>query len=207
VTVNGIQRGAATTRNYALVDAQAPLVVNLDADDVLAAGALSALLETFDGPDVAFAFGWQELLVDGRPVGRGWPPVDCPYPPGRIEAGAIPSLWLSTSHHWVSASIAMYRRDRVLAEGGWGALAVAEDLATLLPIADRHPGVYVDRCVGWYRRHPLQTTASPHPDSSRCCRFIAESLLNARVERGVPVDGWAFTTRDGVRHRVPHPPG
>ena len=158
VAANGDRYGAAITRNRALARCRAELVQNLDDDDVLAYGALallSAALERY--PPCAFAFG--DSFRAGLPVahGRRRAPRGVLAPrvlferwqnEGLAERGLLP----------LAPGGVMWRREVLLAEGGWRALSGCEDTALLMSVAERHPAIGVGVPTIGVREHALRIT-------------------------------------------------
>jgi glycosyltransferase involved in cell wall biosynthesis len=187
VESNGRPLGTATTRNRALIRSGLDLVFALDADDRLIPGSLSALASALRGSRAAFAFGrslsWFE---DGRrelfrPVG---------LEPGVLAPGALEALWRERSGVPLHGASVLWRREHLLAHGGWAALAQSsEDFAVVLAAQLHAEAVYVDADVVLYRRHAGQTIETPyyHEHRPRNWRFVHERLLALRRLAGEPV--------------------
>jgi glycosyltransferase involved in cell wall biosynthesis len=192
VAANGRRLGAAATRNLALARVDEPFVQNVDHDDLLLPGALAAGVEALEAePDAALAFGRTvHLEPDGR---RTHPWRDrVAFPVGRIEAGAIPSFWLEHGRDGMPMSPVIWRRDRLVAIGGWPALPALYDPAAVMAAAELWPAVHVDADVQLYRLHDEQTTGSAwfevrREADERFVRARIESLRRVRLTaRGVP---------------------
>jgi hypothetical protein len=115
-----------------------PFVFCLDSDDELAPGALGALADALQAsPDAAFAIGSLELFGAVTDV-RSFPPWD----PWR----------LLYTNHWTAAGL--FRREQLIAVGGWTLADCYEDWDLLLALAEhgRSP-VILDRIVLRYRQH------------------------------------------------------
>jgi glycosyltransferase involved in cell wall biosynthesis len=187
VDSNGRRLGTATTRNRALIGSTGELVFALDADDRLLPGALRTLAEGLGATEAAFAFGrslsWFE---DGRrelfrPVGLD---------PGLLAPGTLEALWRVRSGVPLHGASLLWRREHLLAHGGWAALAhSSEDFAVVLAAQLRAPALYVDADVVLYRRHEAQTIAAAHyhEHRPRNWRFVHERLLALRRLAGEPV--------------------
>jgi glycosyltransferase involved in cell wall biosynthesis len=187
VDSNGRRLGTATTRNRALIRSGGGLVFALDADDRLLPGALSTLAAQLEEREAAFAFGrslsWFE---DGRrelfrPVGLD---------PGLLAPGTLEALWRERSGVPLHGASVLWRREHLLAHGGWAALAhSSEDFAVVLAAQLHAAAVYVDADVVLYRRHPDQTIATAHyaAHRPRNWRFVHERLLALRRLAGEPV--------------------
>jgi glycosyltransferase involved in cell wall biosynthesis len=161
VAANPGSLGAAATRNRGLTRCSADLVQNLDGDDVLLPGSLRAGVEALrSDASLAFAFGrTADLLGDGRVVSKWEGAV--PYPPGRIEAGALDGYFLSEGTDPLPMSSLMWRKVRIYEAGGWAALSSLEDAALVYAAAARWPCYYLDRETQLWRVHPDQMTRSP----------------------------------------------
>lgn len=157
VAANDDRYGAAITRNRALARCRAELVQNLDDDDVLAPGALAILAAALERyPRCAFAFG--DSYRAGLPVAHG----------RRAPRGVLAPHVLF--EHWQNGGLAergqlplapggvMWRREVLLAEGGWRALSGCEDTALLMSVAERHPAIGVGVPTIGVREHALRIT-------------------------------------------------
>lgn len=151
VAAHGTAEGPAVTRNIALARATAPYVQNIDADDELEPDALAALSDALDAhPAAGFAVGHaRDLLPDGRlrehplPVGAGV-----------LPRGVLPERWADRLP--VHPAGTMWRRELLLALGGWSALQGMEDTGLLMAASATAEGVLVDVPTLRYRRHAAQ---------------------------------------------------
>jgi hypothetical protein len=153
---NGRQLGIATTRNRALSRATAPLLLNVDSDDVPTPAALTELPPAFDDPYVGLAFGdWVEHWPDRDP----WTP-DVRFDPGRLEPGTLSGIW--AAERWVPLHLAgaMWRTDAVLAAGGWTATVGGADIGLMLGVDAVWASFYVPVTTFTYHHHGEQVTAS-----------------------------------------------
>jgi len=153
---NGRQLGIATTRNRALSRATAPLLLNVDSDDVPAREALTDLPPAFEDPAVGLGFGdWVEHWPDRDP----WIP-DVRFDPGRLEPGRLSQIW--AAERWVPLHLAgaMWRTDAVLAAGGWTATVGGADIGLLLGVDAEWASFYVPVTTFTYHHHGDQVTAS-----------------------------------------------
>ncbi len=153
---NGRQLGIATTRNRALSRASAPLLLNVDSDDVPTPAALTELPPAFDDPQVGLAFGdWVEHWPDRDP----WTP-DLRFDPGRLEPGTLSSIW--AAERWVPLHLAgvMWRTEAVLAAGGWSATVGGADIGLMLGVDAGWASFYVPATTFIYHHHGEQVTAS-----------------------------------------------
>jgi cellulose synthase/poly-beta-1,6-N-acetylglucosamine synthase-like glycosyltransferase len=154
---NGLQLGIAATRNRALSRAAAPLLLNVDSDDVPTSAALTQLPPAFADPIVGLAFGdWVEHWPDRDP----WTP-DLRFDPGRLAPGTLSRIW--AAERWVPLHLAgaMWRTDAVLAAGGWSATVGGADIGLLLGVDAAWASVYVPVTTFIYHHHGDQVTASP----------------------------------------------
>jgi glycosyltransferase involved in cell wall biosynthesis len=153
---NGRQLGIAATRNRALSRSRAPLLLNVDSDDVPTPAALSELPTAFEDPSIGLAFGdWVECWPDRDP----WtsPPR---FQPGRLEPATLARIW--AAERWVPLHLAgaMWRTDAVLAAGGWSATAGGSDIGLLLGVDAQWASFYVAATTFTYHHHAEQVTAS-----------------------------------------------
>jgi glycosyltransferase involved in cell wall biosynthesis len=161
VDVNGIPAGPAVTRNVALGRSSAPLVQNLDADDILEPDALATLSSALEADmTLGYAFGRaRDLLPDSRLVDHPTPLTE-----GSVPQGTLAHLWeTAPAGHRLPAHPAgvMWRRALLVDLGGWPALETMEDTGLLLAASARSAGHFVDRPILRYRKHPGQSSANP----------------------------------------------
>lgn len=178
----GVQAGSGATRNAALVRAVGDLIVGMDHDDVFASDGLAALVDALvRTPEAVWSCGRCDWLL---PDGGHWAKDDV-LPAGVVAPGAITRYLLETRDWPFPAAFTCYRRDLLLATGGWPAMARSEDAGLLLGISHHHAGVWVDRVVATYRRWEGQKTVEP---SDIALRDTTADALLARAE--------ALTRRD-----------
>jgi glycosyltransferase involved in cell wall biosynthesis len=184
---NGAPLGTAMTRNLALSRAHGELLQNLDADDILLPGGLTAIIAALsDHCDLHWGVGQaDDLLPDGSL--QAFPP-DVPF--GRIVAGAANDWAGAHGGNWpLHCAGIMYRTATLRALGGWAAAPTDDDVITFAAVSEATDG-WFDRTVTWlYRQHPQQTVRTArHQQWSRTCRLMA--LQRARAARlthlGVP---------------------
>lgn len=197
LAANGTREGPAVTRNVALGRASAPLIQNLDADDELEPDALSvlssALLRT---PSAGFAVGiTRDLLGSGELV-------DFPvaFAPGLISRGALVDAWTTDPGDYrvpVHPAGVMYRRDLLLATGGWAAMRGMEDTGLLMAASALAPGVVVDTATLRYRRHRNQISTQKTLFEGRANQVL---LTRQRAATLLAGPGWVDETRN---HAVP----
>jgi hypothetical protein len=153
---NGRQLGIAATRNRALSRTVAPLLLNIDSDDIPTQAALAELPPAFEDPSVGLAFGdWVEHWPDRDP----WAP-EVRFDPGRLEPGTLSHIW--AAERWVPIHLAgaMWRTDAVLAAGGWSATVGGADIGLLLGVDADWASCYVPVTTFIYHHHSEQVTAS-----------------------------------------------
>lgn len=158
---NGTREGPAITRNVALGRISATLVQNLDADDELEPTALAALSAALDAETTAgFAVGpARDLLASGELRVFPWD-----FTAGTLPRGALLETWTTTADAYrlpVHPAGVMWRRDLLLAAGGWAAMRGMEDTALLMSASALASGVVIDSPTLRYRKHHLQHSAIP----------------------------------------------
>jgi glycosyltransferase involved in cell wall biosynthesis len=157
LSANGRHCGAAVTRNIALTRCCGKFVQNLDADDILLPTAivdLSAAL--FAHHDSVLAFGRHlELMTDGTT--NIYPSV---LSPGVVPAGLVFEKWMNCTFLPIHPAGILWRKDVILAYGGWAALPAGEDTALLVAATQHHTCVFIDRQTFVYRRHADQFSHS-----------------------------------------------
>jgi glycosyltransferase involved in cell wall biosynthesis len=129
--------GLAAARMAGLAATTAPYVSALDADDLEAPGALTALADALDAhPEAAIAWGDVRNFGDDttyRRLGRGL------------------DRWLITYVNELPAD-AMVRRQVLVEAGGWQLRGGYEDWDLWLALAERGVrGIHVPVLTGWYR--------------------------------------------------------
>jgi glycosyltransferase involved in cell wall biosynthesis len=176
--------GPAVARTIAIARADGDLIKVLDADDVLAPGALARDIAVLcEHPDV----GWTtsrapNLLPDGL-----LDPYCCNPTPGRIERGSfIEDRPADDYEPPVHPATLCVRRGLLLMIGGWMALPASEDTGLLLALNAVSPGYFIGETGLWHRRWDGQSTEGPHhaDDTERSARLRvvhqrAEALAHA----------------------------
>jgi glycosyltransferase involved in cell wall biosynthesis len=171
-----VQAGSGATRNAALERARGDLVLGMDHDDVATPDGPAALVTALVGvPDAAWACGRCDWLL---PDGGRWIKDDV-LPPGRVEPGVVTAYLLATGDWPFPAAFTCYRREVLVAAGGWPAMVRSDDAGLLLGLAHAHPGAWVDAIVATYRRWPGQKTVRP---SDIALRAVTARALRARAE-------------------------
>lgn len=142
--------GGAEARNRAFAMASAPLVANMDADDVASPARLERQLEFMrQHPDVAVLGGALAFIDEqGRQFGE-WQ-----YP---LTDAEIRSAFDHTTP--IAHPTTMIRKEAFLAAGGYRALLTrAEDIDLWLRIAERHAVANLPDVLISYRVHSAQTS-------------------------------------------------
>jgi glycosyltransferase involved in cell wall biosynthesis/peptidoglycan/xylan/chitin deacetylase (PgdA/CDA1 family) len=130
--------GLAAARMAGVHATSAPYVYPLDADDELEAGCLARLADALDASH-SFAFVYGHLEFTGTRIG------------GR-EAQEWNPYTLLYANRW--GANCLYRREPLVAVGGWCFPDIYEDWDLLLALAERgYRGKPVDQLVLYYRRH------------------------------------------------------
>ena len=151
-------RGPGPARMTGLRATRAEYVLPLDADDRLPAGALRLLRDRLDaGPAVVAAWGSERHFGSLDFVQRSLPSLD---------------PWQLSYRNHLPLS-ALYRRDAVLAAGGWQLDGGYEDWDLWMALAEAgHDGVGVPAVTSEYRVAPgrrLSRSSSRHAE--RCARL------------------------------------
>jgi glycosyltransferase involved in cell wall biosynthesis len=177
--------GVAAARNLALVRASGRVVLPLDADDYLVAGALMALAAPVVAGDAAWAAPASSRVVDldGGTVEERTSRI----PVGEVTPGVVRSYWNANGNPF-PPNIVAYRTTAVWEVGGWPAAVVDEDVGLLLRVSDHHPGVVVDAEAVRQRRWPGQVTANA---DALACLFAAQRVFHHLSCQGtaLPVAG------------------
>ncbi|WP_208025724.1 glycosyltransferase [Amycolatopsis acidicola] len=180
--------GPGVTRNIALARSSAPLLQNLDADDVLEPDALRLLASAMRAhPRAGFAAGHaRDLLPDGTLRDHPLPLV-----PGVLPRGSLSEAWLDDPGRYrlpLHPAGVMWRRALVVELGGWTALLGMEDTGLLMAVSAVSEGVLVDAPTLRYRKHPRQWSNSVERSKFDGTAHI--SLVRQRVQFLAAGPGW-----------------
>jgi glycosyltransferase involved in cell wall biosynthesis len=174
-------RGPAAAGMAGVEATSAPYVTRFDADDLLEPGADDVLADALDrAPDAVAA--WGDIQTFGLTS---------------FTVPAVPLLdaWLVTYTNAISGAVALFRRDALLAAGGWQLRDGFEDWDFWMTLAERgHRGVYVPRVIFRYRR-------------DRGGRFMEASVNAGRHYDNIRArHETLFAMRRENRRRSPAPP-
>jgi hypothetical protein len=171
----------------ALSRVEGELVTVLDADDLLAPGALQRDITALANE----ALGWTtslvlDLLPDGSTVGFAGDPNE-----GVLPRGTALDYWKSHSFRAsVHPATLCIRANLLFALGGWMALPASEDTGLLLAADAVSPGYFTSETGLYYRKWPGQVTQlAAHADASeqaarfRIIQARAEALAKTRHDR------------------------
>jgi hypothetical protein len=162
---NGKPMGSAVSRNRALMRRPASRVMCVDDDDLITATALGTLAATLDqDPECFGVWGATRSFVDDPAVTenfKGW------HHEGRIAAGTVLAEFESTGHFPVHVGAMLWRREHLLAVGGYAALPRSIDTNPFLACEALFPHRYVDETVYLYRQHAHQMTREPEYEASK----------------------------------------
>jgi hypothetical protein len=181
--------GVSNARNMALARCTAPLVTTLDADDTLDADGLIAGIETIR--DKCGWVGMSRTLVDGTPTAH------TVATRREYDCGEFAETWSAPLSFHPNSFVA--RRELVLGAGGWGGLAVNEDLLLALTMSELSRGLIVPTILTCYRKWPGQVVADPTYAAMKrqSFEFIEQRINILRAEKGrtrirAPRPGGAF---------------
>jgi len=166
--------GESTARNLALASGEGEFVTCFDDDDVLPPGALTQRIAGLSDRDwwASKALDLVDgVLIDSHPLVH----VAGEMPPGRVR-----SWWGAYGYVPFHPATFTTRRSLVYAAGGWAALPREGDIALILRITDRHPGIVEDVATLHYRKYAAQTTRTVQRDAAMQ-RFVDASADTSAV--------------------------
>lgn len=156
-TGQGRRGGECVTRTMCLSRAAGELVKVLDADDLLAPGALAREIGVLDAHrDI----GWTtcralDLMPDGRTAGFDLDPAE-----GRLARGTVARHWRAHDYRpQVHPATLCMRRDLAVAMGGWMALPASSDTGLLMAASTVCDGYFIAETGLLYRKWQGQATS------------------------------------------------
>lgn len=163
--------GPAVARTIALARTDGELIKVLDADDVLAPGALAREVDVLTThPDIDWTTSRApNLLPDGS-----FDPYCCNPESGRIAKGAFIEQQITDDYEPpVHPATLCVRRDLLLMLGGWMALPASEDTGLLLALNAVSTGYFIGETGLWHRRWDGQSTEGTNyaDDEERAARL------------------------------------
>lgn len=178
--------GPGPSRSTALGRASGTLIKVLDADDMLAPGALSRDILTATNHRVSWTVSAAlDLFPDGSIASPDWHPDHGPLP-----RGSLASYWRSHNHRLsVHPATLCIDRDLAVALGGWSPLPTSEDTDLLLSANVVADGYFISDVGLYYRKWSEQITQSElhHDAANEQMRITAiEARLQALGKMSVP---------------------
>jgi len=161
--------GPAAARMTGVAATTSPYIFPLDSDDRLESGALLELADALDANPSAGA-AWGDLRTFGL--------TDYRIP-------SVPALdpWFVTYANLLPLA-SLYRRDALMAVGGWQLPGIFEDWDTWMALAERRfTGIYIPRVVYCYRRQReslMSTSIGRYGDVYAVLRQRHQKLFSER---------------------------
>lgn len=197
--------GVSAARMAGVHATSAPYVFPLDADDLVAPGALGALADALEASPKAVA-AWGDVEIFGFAEGTI-----------RLRPPATLDPWLISYVNDFSAS-SLLRRQALLSAGGWQLVTAHEDWDLWMAFAERNwTGVRIDRLVEIHRQQPgrrWSRVGSEHPGHPALLRrrhpvLFAQRSLNWRrspapwrSRLGLPLIGRLAFISDATKQRL-----
>ncbi|MFF7365444.1 glycosyltransferase [Streptomyces sp. NPDC008125] len=178
--------GAAVARTMALPRATGELIRTLDADDLLAPGALARDIAALEAhPQVGWCISsGLDLLPDGTTVPGPYDP-----PEGQLNYEELLSAYDANLFSVLGTHLTV-RKPLLHALGGWPALPAWETVSIVLRCAAVSPGWMIAAPGGLYRKHSEQTTArSSYTQTADFAEL--RSLVRAQAEF-LRTTGWRW---------------
>lgn len=169
-------RGTATARNIGLVSSSGAFVHMLDGDDLV----LPGILESLSALESRQELGWvapNRVFLDGSKTVHWHGPKDW-------AAGELAEHW--TTPFPFHPNSAVYRRSAVFLAGGVPSISPGDDMALMLMVSERSPGVSSTEVATAYRVWPKQAVQSIgfYERAVRSRKFIEECLNGRRLAEG-----------------------
>lgn len=197
VAHNGRQLGIAVTRNRALARARGPYVKALDADDLLTPDALKVSAEVLaENPRAAFVFGRSSRLTA---TGEERADEAPDFAVGTVTTGELERRWRRDGRSSLRYGTIAWRREVLLAYGGWAALSEMEDVSVTLAVNLHYCAAFTDRVLLLSRDHADQASISAACISDRPLnrQLVHSRLVALHRSEGLPVpEGYASAPPD-----------
>ncbi|MBV2357788.1 glycosyltransferase [Streptomyces sp. J2-1] len=185
--------GPGTARTLALARARGTYIKVLDADDLLAPGALARDLAALEADRT---LGWAasralDLLPDGSTAGFPGDPAE-----GPLERGTVLESWERNGFRApVHPATLCVRRELLSALGGWMALPASEDTGLLLALDAVGRGWFSATTGLYYRKWDGQVTSrAAHADPAE---LAARRTVVAARARALARLGWSWPGEAG----------
>jgi hypothetical protein len=180
--------GIPQTRNLAIARSEGELIRNLDSDDLLPSNALTdAITALLEYRSAVFVVGNALDLNNDQSLSEFdlslFPTVDWKgdfsslFKPGLQEPGLLVSIFKKEGVFPIHCSCATFRRQIVLAFGGYPAIPRNDDLALFASLSEIAPWDNLEQTALIYRRWEGQTTNQDHWNNQD---NLSESFINQR---------------------------
>jgi glycosyltransferase involved in cell wall biosynthesis len=170
------RRGLVASLNHALLEARAPLVARMDADDISLPERLAKQVAYLNARPGCVAVGCQVMLVDQE--GKELSVLQCALDAADIEAELLRGRSRAIVHPATTI-----RRDALLAVGGYNpAWDGVEDLDVFLRLTTVGTLGNVPEVLFRYRQHPDSVC---NRSTDRVRRLAVDLIQQVRQERGL----------------------
>jgi glycosyltransferase involved in cell wall biosynthesis len=170
--VHQANSGVSAARMTGVGATSAPYIFPLDADDLVAAGALTALADALHA-DPRVVAAWGDVEIFGIGSGRF-----------RIRTPAGLDPWL-TSYVNDFPLASLLRRDALVSVGGWQLGTAHEDWDLWMALAERGVrGIHVPVLTGWYRVRSTRMLADAEQRHGAILAVLRERHPRLFSERG-----------------------
>jgi glycosyltransferase involved in cell wall biosynthesis len=176
--VTTANRGVSASANEAALMARGEFIARLDSDDVSPPDRLEKQVAFLRSHPDCVAVGGRVLLIDesGLPL---YQMPEIQFGSARIDSELMAGGWP------IVQSASMYRRDAVMAVGGYrGQFSLHEDHDLFLRLAEHGPLDNLPDVTLHYRRHVNSITFT---QVSKSEGVLEQILRDAHVRRGLPV--------------------